>query len=76
VQAHAAGPKKDASIRMSGCAIKQLGQGDHGGSGAFALLHRESVKGNEHCGIDGAGMKKEHAQDLLDLFGVCGIENI
>ncbi len=41
---------------MGGCIVEELGERDHGGSSAFALLHGKGTEGNEHGGVDSAGI--------------------
>ena len=71
---HVAGDKADDSIRVGGAIVEQVGDALHGGLGAMGLLGGKRADGREHGGVDGAGIKKERAEDFLDAFGVGGVE--
>lgn len=62
---HGAGRVADTGIGVSGSIIKELIGSFGSGSSGLRLGCGKGAKSNKHGAIDGAGIVKEHANDLL-----------
>ena len=65
VENHVAGGVADSGIRMGGAVVEKLSDGLCSGFSTVGLGGGESAKGNEHGGIDGAGIVEKGADDFL-----------
>jgi hypothetical protein len=66
VEAHVAGVKKDAGIRMASGIVKKVDGRFGGGECTFGLGGSKTAKGNEHGIINGSAIIKKNPDNLLE----------
>lgn len=74
VEAHVAGWESNGGVGMSEPILKELSGSSGGCFGAPCLGGAEVTEGDEHGGVDGAGVIQEGADDLLDTGAFVGRE--
>ena len=61
---------------MGGTVVEELGDGLCCGSCSFGLGRQESTKSDKKCAVDGASVKQEGPDDLLDAGETASVEQL
>ena len=70
---HPAGGVADRGIWMGGTVVEELSDGLSSGFSTFRLGRRKGSKGNKHCGVNGARIVEDGANDFLESSEARGI---